>query len=268
LSRAHQVLGDAVYLNEALRTASFLKANLWDATQQRLKRRYRQGEAGIDGFLADYAMVVQGLIDLYEASLDDQWLLWAVELTRVQESLFTDPAGGFFTAGDQDSSLLVRMKDDYDGALPAANSVALSNLVRLAQMTGQRRWQDQARKGFQAFGARLEQGPQGLPLMLVALGFDHGSPHQVLLAGDRDAADTRALLKEVHHRFLPHRVILLADGGRWQQQYASDLPVLESLVRIDGKATAYVCRDYVCDLPTNDPRVLAALLSSKSLRSQ
>ena len=263
LSRAAQVLGDSRYRDEAIKTAVFLKQRMWDAQRGRLLRRYRLGEAGIDGFLEDYTLTVQGLLDLYETTVDDRWLLWALELAEVQERIFGDLAGGYFTAGAGDASLLMRMKDTYDGALPAANSIALSNLVRLGQMTGAPRWVMRATQGFRAFGAGLESTPHASPLMLTALAFQQHSPRQVLLAGDRNAADTVALLREVHQRFDAHRVILLADGGAWQRKVVGDLPVLASLSRIDGKATAYVCRNYVCDLPTNDPAELADLLDGR-----
>ncbi len=261
LAKASQVLEDGRYLEEARKAARFIRINLYDAESGTLHRRYRAGEAGIPGFLDDYAFLIQGLIDLYETSLEEEWLLWSMDLAeRMQNSFWDERQAGFFSTTGQDKSVLLRMKDRYDGAEPSPNSVALLNLIRLGNLGGEERLLEKVRLFSRAFAGLLKQGPQAMPLMLVALSRVESKPKQIFLAGQREAADTTALLKEVHRRYLPHRVVFLADGGRAHKRLASRIEVLDSFRAINGRATAYVCENYVCRLPTSDPAVLGELL--------
>ncbi len=261
LARASQVLEDDAYLEAGRKAARFIKAHLWDPDSRTLSRRYRGGEGGIPGYLDDYAFLIQGLLDLYETSLEDEWLLWSIELAERMESLFWDDAeAGFFSTTGRDKSVLLRMKDQYDGAEPSPNSVALLNLIRLGHLSGESQRLEKVNRSEKAFSALLQRGPHTMPLMLVALSRAGAKPKQIFLSGQRGRADTAALLKEVHRRYLPHRVLFLADGGRAHEQLASDIEVLDSFRAINGRATAYVCENYVCKLPTSDPEVLGKLL--------
>ena len=261
-ARGYQVLGDSRYLEAARKAAQLIQEELYDSGTKRLKRRFRQGDSAIEGMLSDYAFLIQGLIDLYEASLDDRWLLWALDLTETQIRLFQDaPSGGFFNTTGQDSSVLFRIKEDYDGAEPSPNSVSALNLLRLAEMTHNDSWRQMARKNVQAFESTLSRVPQAMPQMLSAVDFLLDKPRQIIIAGQRDAADTRSLVRQVHERFLPRKILLLADGGALHQRLSESQPALKGMRPLKGKATAYICRDYVCDLPTSDPNQVARLLS-------
>ncbi len=260
-ARAYQVLGDEDYLAPALETARFLRAELYDADRKRLLRRYRLGSAEIDAFAEDYVYLVQGLLDLYESSLEAEWLLWAIELTETANRLFLDrERGGFFNTDGSDASILLRLKEDFDGALPTATSVGALNLLRLGQMANREDWRELGEQCFESFHERLTRAPQALPFLLSALAFSRGKPLQILIAGERSSPETRAILEEVHRRYLPQKIVVLADRGAAQRKLSSSLEVLDDLRRIDGKSTAYVCQDYVCRLPTNDPKRLAKLL--------
>lgn len=263
-ARAAQVFDAPAYEKAATTAASFLRSKLYDAKDGRLKRRYREGEAAVDGFLDDYAFLIQGLLDLYETSFDVKWLSWAVQLQQKQDQLFWDgrKAGYFATAGS-DSSVLFRMRDDYDGAEPSANSVSGMNLVRLWQMTGREEWKERADKTFAAFSNRLQDSPEVLPQLMAALDFSLSKPKQIIIAGRANAADTRALLRLVHQRYLPNKFLILADGGEGQRQIATWLRFVDSIRPKDGKATAYICENYICKLPTTDPRVVARLLDER-----
>jgi uncharacterized protein YyaL (SSP411 family) len=264
LARAAQVLDEPRYLAAAASAAEFIQANLYDSKTEILKRRYRAGEAAVDGFLDDYAFFIQGLLDLYETSFDVHWLSWAVHLQEVQDQLFWDnKAGGYFSTRGTDPSLLMQARDDYDGAEPSPNSVAAMNLLRLAQMTDKRAWTEKAQKTFGAFAQRLQTLPEALPQMVAALDFSLSTPKQVIIAGQNNAADTRALLRLVRERFLPNKIVLLADGAQGQKQLSSWLPFLGGVTRKQGRATAYICENYVCKLPTADPQVVARLLKAK-----
>ncbi len=265
LARAAEVLDEPRYLTAATAAAGFVEAKLYDAKTGRLKRRYRAGEAAIEGFLDDYAFFIQGLLDLYEASFDVRWLAWAVRLQELQDQLFWDAkAGGYFSTRGTDPSLLMQTREDYDGAEPSPNSVAAMNLLRLAQMTDRKSWTEKAEKTFGASARRLQTRPEALPQMACALDFRLSKPKQVIIAGQNNAADTIALLRLVHERFLPNKILLLADGAEGQKQLAHWLPFIEGVARKQGHATAYICENYVCKLPTADPQVVARLLKAKS----
>jgi uncharacterized protein YyaL (SSP411 family) len=263
-ARAAQVLDDRSYANVATQAAAFLKANVYDPGQRILKRRYRAGDVVIDGFLEDYAFLIQGLMDLYETSFDVQWLTWAVQLQEKQDELFWDTRqGAYFATTGEDASILFRMRDEYDGAEPSANSIAAMNLLRLWQMTDRDDWKARADKTFSAFSGRIQESPEVLPQLVAALDFSLSKPRQIIIAGRPNAVDTRAMLRLVHQRYIPHKFLILADGGAGQRQIARWLPFVDAIRQRDGKATAYICENYVCKLPTNDLQVAARLLDEK-----
>lgn len=263
-ARAAQVLDEPRYLRAAQQAAIFIETYLTNPKTGRLWRRYRAGETEVDGFADDYAYTIQGFLDIYEASLDIQWLIRARALQTEQDALFWDPtAGGYFSTADQDPHLLFRLKDDHDGAEPSANSVAALNLLRLAQMTGETTLWEQAEKLFSAFGAQMRDHPSSMPQMLVALGFHFATPMQIILAGTAAAADTQALLREVHAHFLPDKTLLLADGGAGQEMLATHLEFIRGIEPLGGQATAYVCENSMCQLPVCDVRALRQLLLEK-----
>src|SRR5437660_1093902 len=201
-ARAAQVLDEPRYLEDATRAADFVRAHLWDDSEKTLYRSYRDGRGGVEGFADDYAFVIQGLLDLYEESFDVEWLKFAVELQKTQDRLFFDEKnGGYFSTSGKDKSVVLRMKDDNDSAEPAASSVAALNLLRLAQIRGEKRWQERAEKTVAAFQATLSRFPSAMPQLLVAADFSLSKPRQIVVAGKIDNEGTRALLKEVHRHF-------------------------------------------------------------------
>ncbi|MDA2934777.1 thioredoxin domain-containing protein [Acidobacteria bacterium AH-259-D05] len=261
LALGYQVLQEEKYLKAAERAAKFITDKLYEEDSRILKRRYRAEEAAIQGLISDYAFFIQGLLDLYESSLDGRWLILAMDLTETQNRLFWDvDNGGFYSTPGKDPSILIRMKEDYDGAEPSPNSVAVLNLLRLSQMSGNKKWGEMAERAIQAFQRRLKPSPQAMPQMMVGVNFYLDKPKQILIAGERNSSDTRAILREVHKRFLPNKIVVLADGGAAHQRLAPSLEILDSLRQVDGKATAYICENYVCKFPTNDVSVVARLL--------
>jgi uncharacterized protein YyaL (SSP411 family) len=233
-----------------------------------LKRRYRAGSADIDGYLDDYAFLTQGLLDLYEASFDVRLLSWAIQLQHAQDRLFWDvKQGGYFTTSGEDRSILLRTREAYDSAEPSPNSVGAMNLLRLWQMTDKQPCKDKADKTLATFAPRLEQLPEAMPYMMSALDFSIAKHRQIVIAGAPGADDTRALLRLVWQRYIPNRVLLLADGAEGQKQLARWLPLLANVTRKQGRATAYVCENYVCNIPTADLETAARLLDgSQAIR--
>jgi len=255
------VLDDRQYLETAQDAGEFLRTRLYDGKTGLLKRRYRAGSAEISGFVDDYAFLIQGLLDLYEASFSVKWLSWAVRLQEKQDELFWDKEhGGYFSTTGHDSSVLIRMKEEYDGAEPSPNSVSAMNLLRLWQMTDRGEWRNKAQKTFAAFASRLENSPEAVPQLVAAVDFSLSKPKQIVIAGELGASDTKALLRLVHERYIPNKILLLADGATGQKQLARWLPFIEGVTRRQGRATAYICENYVCELPTSDPASVAKLL--------
>lgn len=264
-ARAYQDLGDPAYLASATRAAGFLKRTLYDAKRGVLFRSYRGGPSAIDGFAADYAFLIQGLIDLYQADFNTDWLQWADALQAKQDELFQDSiSGGYFASIGTDPSVLLRVKEAYDGAEPSENSIAALNLLRLGSMLNQPERREQSGTVLRAIATRIEQAPTSAPQLLVALDAARAAPAQIVIAGKPGAPDTLTLLEIVRAHARPHQVVLLADGGPGQKFLGSHTEFYQSITTIDGKATAYVCENLVCQLPTNDPAALRNLLQEQS----
>ena len=254
------ILSEPRYTQAARRSADFILSRMYDPKTGILLRRYRQQDAAIPGFLDDYAFFAQGLLDLYEADFHLPYLLNAIRLTEKQLDLFEDKVGGgFFSTAVGDSSLVMRIKDDYDGAEPAGNSVTAYNLLRLAQMTDRQDFRDAADRLLRAFGPRLADHPVTAPQMLAAYEFSLTKPKQFVLVGDAGLAK---LVRELNARFLPNKIVLLVNSESSRKALSAYLPVIETMTEMDGKATAYVCENYTCQLPTADPKKFAELLQT------
>ena len=261
-ARAAQVLADPDSAAMAEHAAGFLRAKLRDPATGRLAHSYRAGVRDERGFAEDYAFLIQGLLDLYEADFDVAHLAWAVELQERQDELFWDTTGGgYFASAAGDPGVLLRLKSDYDGAEPSANSVAVRNLARLAAMLHRADWRERAERTAQAFGPQLERTTLELPQMLAALGWLEQPAQQILIQGGADDARTARLVAEVWRRPLPRHVLLRIDEH--------SRPALEARVEFiralpanaDTPPTAYVCENFACRLPTGDPAVLAQQLA-------
>ena len=261
-ARAAQILDDPDNLEAGTRAATFARDHLYDRARKVLARSYREGR-GIEGFADDYAFLIQGLLDLYEASFDVSWLQLAIELQETQDRLFLDEKrGGYFGSAGQDSSILLRMKEDNDSAEPAASSIAALNLLRLAQIRNEGAWRERADKAIAAFTPQISHFPSAMPQMLVALDCSLNTPRQIVIAGKRNARDTRAILAEVYRHFLPNTIVLLADGGEGQKFLEENLEALTDMAPLKGKATAYVCENFACQAPVNTADALRELLAN------
>src|SRR5262249_26462228 len=174
LAEAGAVLEEPRYLEAANRAANFLQAKLYSPASGRLKRRYGGGTSGIPGYASDYAFLIQGLLDLYEASFDVRRITWALSLQESQNRLFWDSQSGGYYSGEPDRFVVLRTRESYDSSEPSANSVAAMNLFRLWQITGQQKWKSYADKTLAAFSQPLQEVPETLPLMAAALDFSLG----------------------------------------------------------------------------------------------
>ena len=263
-ARAAQVLDEPRYVDAATRAAKFLRANLYDEKSKLLFRNYRESRSDIEGFADDYAFVIQGLLDLYEASFDVKWLKFAIELQATQDRLFfDDKSGGYFSTSGKDKSVVLRMKDDNDSAEPAASSVAALNLLRLAQLCDDKKLDERARKTIDAFGPTLSHFASAMPQMLVALDYSLAKPRQIVIAGKSDDEQTRALLKEVQRHFLPNKILILADGGEGQKFFSEKNGAIRAMSPVDGKPAAYVCENFTCKAPVTEVAALRRMLESE-----
>ena len=259
-ARAAQVLDEPRYLAAAQGSAKFIKAKLWK--NGALIRSYRHEPSSVAAFADDYAALIAGLLDLYEADFDTQWLAWALELqTKMDADFYDKKHGGYFqtTAGARD--MLFRSKEDYDGAEPAPSSIAAMNLLRLAQITDSKELRERAEKTTRSASDQLAQIPSAMTQMLCAVDFSLAKPRQIVIAGAPDAADTKALLHEVRAVFSPNQIVLLADGGAGQKWLGEKLDFIKTAAPVKGKAAAYVCENFVCQVPITDPAELRALLA-------
>jgi len=261
-ARGARVLDEPRYLEIATRAAKFLRKNLYEEKSKLLYRNYRDGRSDIEGFADDYAFMIQGLLDLYEASFDVEWLKFAVELQEAQDRLFFDQKkGGYFSTSGEDKSVFLRLKDDNDGAEPAASSVAAMNLLRLSQIRDDKQRSERARKTIDAFATTLSHFSSAMPQMLVALDAALSKPRQIVIAGKKDAFETKALLREVNGQFLPKTVLVLADAAEGQKYLGEKNEAIRAMSPINGKSAAYVCENFTCKAPVTGPEELAKLLS-------
>jgi uncharacterized protein YyaL (SSP411 family) len=255
LARGHAVLkgdGDEGLLQAATRAAEFLERELNDPVRGVLYRSWLEGRGAAEGFAEDYAFLIQGLLDLYEAGFETRWLLWADRLQRKMDELFRGADGGYFNSAAGAPDLVLRLREDYDGAEPAPSSVAALNQLRLAAIfhDGERR--TRAGATIAALESRWRTAPQALPQMLCAVEAALEPPRHVVLAGDPAAGDFRALAAELAAAFGPRRTVLRADLA---------IAWTAAMNPRDGRATAYVCEDYTCQSPVTNPAELRRLLA-------
>ncbi len=258
-ARGYAVFGQEHYLKAAQEAAGFVRSALWK--EGSLRRSYRHGTGEVGGFAEDYAFLIQGLLDLFEADFSPEWLSWALELQGAQDRLFWDEnAGGYFCSASGDPSVLLRLKEDHDSAEPAASSVAARNLLRLSELTGREDLRERARRTVHAFGAVLERAPSSMPQMLHSAQSLQTPWRQVVIAGDAASAETRALLGQVRRLHLPNTILLHADSVNSAASLGPRFEAASRMRAINGRATAYVCRDFTCQEPVFEPAALEVLL--------
>ena len=252
-ARAGRVLDQPRYISAAEKAAGFIRLKLQDK-DARLLKRYRKGKAGLPAHLNDYAFVVWGLLELYESTFKPAYLRRARTLTDQMISHFWDEsAGGFFMTADDSEKLLIRSKQIYDGAIPSGNSVAAVNLLRLGHMTGSTTYLKYAEQITEAFSGTVEKYPAGHTHLMLALEFALNPSFEVVIAGTAGASDTQAMLEALRRPFSPGKVVVFRPADPVRAAAIIRLaPYTEHMIPKDDKATAYVCSDFVCKLPTTD----------------
>jgi len=248
LAKGFMVLGEEEYLRAAKRAASFLLRIMYDRPSGQLLRRYCDGQGDVPAFLDDYAMFATALLDLFEATSEPVHLEIAVDLARGAMKRFEDTEhGGFFSTRESAPDLLLRIKDDYDGAEPSGNSVMTELLLRLAYLTGDDAFRDSAGHSLRAFAPKLITQPTIAPQMLVALGLSLTEPEQIIVRCDEINAEIKALLAEYRRKFAPNSVALAITHAT-AASLEGIAPFVASLER-KGRITIYECRSFTCQLP-------------------
>ncbi|WP_342773067.1 thioredoxin domain-containing protein [Paenibacillus flagellatus] len=260
LAKGAKVLGHPAYAEAAAKAESFLWTKL-RREDGRLLARYRDGEAAFPGYADDYAYLLWGLIELYEATFEPDYLRKATSLARDMLRLFWDEErGGLFFYGQDAEQLLARMKETYDGAMPSGNSVAAYNLQRLAKYVYDAELAQKADELLQAFAGAAERYPSGHAMLLTALDFAVSPPTEIVIAGDPDHPVARRMLESVRSRFMPNAVVILVPNGERGDRVRETIPLVRDKAAIGGRPTAYVCENFACLSPTDDPEELEELL--------
>jgi uncharacterized protein YyaL (SSP411 family) len=255
-------------LLNAVAAASFIRYTMWDPDTRTLLRRYRAGEAAIEAYAEDYAYLIFGVLEVFQATGDPQWLAWARELQARQDELFWDvESHGWFSTTGTDPSVLLRMKEDYDGAEPAPSSVSAFNLLSLAHLTGDRAYEDRAREAIEAFGGRLEEMGRAVPFMAAALSTSTAEAEQIVIVGRSSQQDTRTMWTAANKQYRPFSVVTLVDPLE-VPALAAEMPWVADMKMIDDKATAYVCRGFVCSAPSTDPGVFVTPQRSEGAKAE
>ncbi len=261
LSKGAQVFDEPEYAIAAKRSVDFILSGMRD-TRGRLLHRYRDGESAIPAFLDDYAFLIWGLIELYEATFEISYLTAALEFNEVLLKHFLDKEnGGFYFTADDAEDVLVRKKEIYDGAIPSGNSVQMLNLLRLSRITGNMEFEEIARGISRAFSGVVSASPAAYCMLMSALDLASGST-EVVIAGDLNAEDTKAMLAALRREFLPDMVVIHRPMGELPE-ICNIAGYTLSLTPGEGRAKAYVCQNFKCDLPVTDTGEMIELLKSE-----
>ena len=261
-ARGANVLSEQKYLAAAQSAARFISKNLF--ADGLLYRSYREGRGSVSGFAEDYAFLIQGLLDLYQADFNIRWLQWAVELQSTQDRLFWDSEnGGYFSSSANDPSVLIRLKEDHDSAEPSASSISTRNLRSLANLTGDERYRNRAHSTIDAFTPLILKTPTALPQMLCNLMPSQETPRQIVIAGDLSQRDTQLLLRSVRKHFLGDTLILHACAEAKDAGLGEKFALISAMSALDGKAAAYVCENFTCRAPVTEPKELDELLKAR-----
>jgi len=256
LAKGYQALGDPLFSDAACRAADFILGQM-RTPQGRLYRRWREGEVAISGFLEDYAFLVWGLIELYEATFRVRYLEEAFHLNRLMIELFGDKErGGFYFSGKDNEALITRQKELYDGATPSGNSVAALNMLRLARMTGKIDLEKEVEGLLRGFSSTVAEAPMAFTQFLNFLDFYLGPSQEIVLVGKPDWETTRSMTAAIQRKFLPNKVLLFRAEDDTGEKLADLCPFVEGMKSRDRKATAYLCEGFSCKTPLTD---LAAL---------
>jgi uncharacterized protein YyaL (SSP411 family) len=254
-AEAARVLGRDHYREVAERNAEFLLSEL-RTSNGRLYHTWKAGVARFNGYLEDYAYLVEGLLELYQTTFDPRWYRAARELVEMMIEHFGAPNGGFFDTSDDHETLIVRPRELEDNAVPSGNAMAALVLPRLAGLAVEPLYLELTRAALSPMQEMLARHPLGFAQWLIAQDYVLAHPREVAIVGDPDVADAQALLDACTGEYCPHQIIALGEANTGSVA----VPLLEGRGQVDGRATAYVCVDFVCQRPVTEPGALLELV--------
>ena len=262
-AEAAAALGRQDYKDAVVANADFVTRNLQQ--EGRILRTYKDGQARLNGYLEDYSFLADGLIAVYELTFDSRWLDEAQRVADGMIALFWDQEDQvFYDTGKDHETLLVRPRDIFDNAAPCGSSVAADALMRLALLTGNEEYRNFAAAVLRSMGPMLSQYPNGMGRWLAALDFYLSEPKEIAIVGPKDSPDVKAMVEVVHGQYLPNRVLAATEQG--DPAGSHSMPLLRHRTMVSGAPAAYVCHNYVCQLPVTDPADLASQLEIESRR--
>jgi uncharacterized protein YyaL (SSP411 family) len=251
-AKAGYVLNEPEYILIAKKAVDFI-FNHMKNSDGRVLHRYGKGGADILAFVDDYAFLIWGLINLYEASFETTYLEKAINLVEEQINLFWDSSiGAFFFTAEDAESLIARQKETYDGAIPSGNSVSMLNLLRLAQLTGNDDFEKRADSLGKVFAENIRASPVAHTLMMVAVDYAVGPTYSLVIAGDSEKEDTISMLDEVRKQFLPNKALIFRPTEKVNPEIDNYSNFIQFFDKYEDKATAFVCINKTCKAPTND----------------
>lgn len=256
LSKAATVFNSQKYGKAAMEAIDFINNNL--IVNSRLVHRYRQGEAGITASVDDYSFFIWGLLEYYEYSFNTSYLKQAIDLNNtLTEHFWDEESGGFYFTPDDGEKLITRQKEIHDGAIPSGNSVAMLNLLRLGRITADTAFENKANRIAETFSTSTSEVPISYTMHMNALNFALGPSYEIVVVGDKESDKTVKLLSTVNEIFLPNKVVLYKSEDNQLDEIS---PYTKGQEMINGSATVYVCQNYVCKLPTNEPLKMLEIL--------
>jgi uncharacterized protein YyaL (SSP411 family) len=252
MAKGAQVFDDPKLAQAAADAAEFILSKMHQKDGS-LLHRYREGEAALSGYVEDYAFMVWGMIELYEATFELKYLKAAIELNDyLLQHFWDDQGGGLFFTADSSEELIHRQKEIYDGAVPSGNSVAALNLMHLARTTARTDLEARARAIGSAFSKTVRQYPAGYSMLMLALDFMTGPSFEIVVSGNLDSPDAKDMLAALRKEFIPNRVIVFRTDSEKSPEIAKFAAYTQPQNSLEGRATAYVCMDYACKLPTTE----------------
>ncbi len=262
LSQGARILNKSEYAGAAEKSAQFILSRM-QTEDGRLYHRFRDGELAVEAQAADYAFLIHGLLNLYQATFNLSYAEKAVALQEKMLADFWDPdKGGFFSTANASEALPVRPKELYDGAMPSANSVSLLNLLWLARLTGDPRWDDKAREQMRAFAGSVKAQPTAFTYFLLGVDFALRPGQEVVITGDPDKSDAREMLEALNLNFAPHKVALVKSDQN-AERLAKFAGFTDGLQLVKGKATAHICKGFACKEPTSNVQDMVDRLLGK-----
>ena len=251
-AKAGDVFNSDDYIQQAEKSAQFILKNLTD-NNGRLLKRYRNGNAGVDAHLDDYAFFIWGLLELYEATFNVTYLAEAIQLSNIMVDEFWDVTnGGFFLGSESSEKLIVRAKTGYDGAMPSGNSVAAMNCSKLNRITGETKWAEISDKIFITFSNEIQKTPSGYASMVNAFLFNTDNPKEIVIVGSGKDSDTISAIEKIKSEYVPNKVIIFKDTDDELNKLSPLAKWTVTQETIDEKTTYYICQDFACKIPTTD----------------